>query len=147
MTLIQSTVQFKNGSLLVFRLVLHQINAKSIRRSSFRFCERWTVVGTNTWNTYEQSAKDKYDLSDTLYVDRILQKKSFNYNINRRTQCIVHLKLKEQYEMALMCHQTLKIHVHFKYLHHWQQSTSHLSTALWLWSQFQICPKTFILLL
>lgn len=57
---------------------------------------------------------------NTLYVDRILQKqkKSFNCNINSRTKCIVHLKLKEQYKMALMCHQTLKIHVHFKYLHH-----------------------------
>lgn len=45
MTLIQSTVQFKNGSLLVFRLVLHQIKTKSVQRSALGFSSddlRWS---------------------------------------------------------------------------------------------------------
>lgn len=41
-------------------------------------------------------------------------KKGFNYRINNITQCIVYLKLNEQYKRALICHQTLRIHINFK---------------------------------
>lgn len=57
-------------------------------------------------------------LATHFMLTEYYKKKSFNYNINSRAECIVHLKLKEQYKMALMCHQTLRIHVHFNYLHH-----------------------------
>lgn len=75
-----------------------------------------TPRGQNKYLEYIKQSNDKYGLSDTFHVSELLQnmKKGFNYRINNITQCIVYLKLKEQYKMALICHQTLRIHINFK---------------------------------